>query len=76
MVRVKVIAAFVDKSAGVAREVGSEFEVTPERLAELNACGPEQNHVPLVAVVDDGAGAKPKPAAKAKARPKAKKGSK
>ena len=50
--KVRTIAAFLDKSDGVVRPVGDVFDVTEERLAEINACGPEQNHTPLVEVVE------------------------
>lgn len=46
--KVVTIAAFYDAQKMVLRSVGDEFEATPERVAQLNACGPEQNHIPLV----------------------------
>lgn len=46
--KVSVIAPFYDKQEKVLRSVGDEFEATPERVAQLNARGPEQNHIQLV----------------------------
>ena len=48
MARVKALMPFYDKSAKVNRAEGEEFEATAKRVAELNACGPEQCGKPLV----------------------------
>lgn len=45
---VVALTPFYDKKEGVNRAAGEEFEVTEERMAELNACGAEQGGVPLV----------------------------
>lgn len=56
---VKVIAAFQDVESGVLHKVGDVFEASPERVARLNACGSEQNHVPLVEEIPDEEPVKP-----------------
>ena len=48
-VRVKALRAFYDRRAHANRHEGEVFDVTAERLASLNACGPEQGGAPLVA---------------------------
>lgn len=47
-VKVEVIRAFVDKESGDQHFLGEVLEVSRSRLAQLNACGAEQNFVPLV----------------------------
>lgn len=49
--QVTAIKPFYDKVEKVNRSVGEKFEVSDERLAELNACGVEQGGEPLVKVV-------------------------
>ena len=46
--RVRALTAFYDLGAGVNRAEGEEFEAPAKRIAEMNACGPEQGGVPLV----------------------------
>ena len=52
-VKVEVVRSFVDKHDGAAHRIGEVLDVTEERLAQLNACGAEQNFVPLVKAVPE-----------------------
>ena len=52
-VKVEVIRAFVDKEGGSQHFLGDVLEVSRERLKQLNACGAEQNFVPLVRVIPE-----------------------
>lgn len=47
-VHVKALIDFYDVKADVCRVKGEEFDVTSARMAELNACGPQQGGVKLV----------------------------
>ena len=49
--RVRTIRPFYDLVEEVTRSVGDEFDATEERIAEINACGPMQNGVPLVEAI-------------------------
>lgn len=52
-IEVQVIRSFVDKETCETHLPGDVFEVTKERLAQINACGAEQNFVPLVRVLKE-----------------------
>lgn len=51
-VEVVALAAFFDLEADVFRSEGEKFEVTPSRMAAINAAGQEQNGSDLVRYAD------------------------
>lgn len=47
-IKVEALVDFYDISEKLNRRKGDVFDVSPDRMAELNACGPEQCGAELV----------------------------